>query len=309
MAQDELARLRKRSEEALSAGRQEPIQLKLATNARKREALRQAIITIKDDLAQAEENVRAYEQLYKDKLVSREVLIQKRREIPAIQDKIRQSEVELQALDAQDAEILESANEKIRQLRQDLEAAGAKLAGLNDKLLLGTRVIAQFQGRILEVLIREGDRVSAGAALATVEISTNGAAPLEILLYVPAREGVRIKPGLPVHISPQFARKEEFGYILGEVTSAATFPVTRDRLRQVLQNDQLVESLAGQEVSFEVRVTPSLDPASPSGYRWSSSSGYPERLQNGAIITAEIVVARRHPIALLFPFLDKLTGP
>lgn len=308
VARDEYSRIRGKYEEALAEGAREPVRLKLAANAQKREALRLALITSQGDLAQAEENVRAYEQLFQEKLVSREVLIQKRREIPAIQDKIRQNEVDRKSLDADDAELLKTEDEKVKDLRKQLAEAAGKLEQANAKLALSTRVISRFEGRILEVLVREGSQVTAGAPLANLELADGGGSRPEIVMAVPARDGIRVKPGMNVRISPEFAQKEEFGFVLGRVTAIGSFPVTRDRMKQILQNEQLVDTFGGKEAVFEVHVEMLPDPHTRSGYKWSSSKGYPEPLHSGAIVQAEIIVEQRRPISLLVPYLKNLLG-
>lgn len=308
MAREAHARIRQKYEEALATEAREHVRLRLAANAQKREALRLALITIQGDLAQAEENVRAYEQLFKEKLVSREVLIQKRREIPAIHDKIRQNEVDARALDAEDAELLKTEDEKLKDLRQQLAEAAGQLEQAGAKLALSTRIVSHFEGRIHDVLVREGSQVTAGAPLATVEIGGEGGSRPEIVMVVPARDGIRVRPGMDARISPEFARKEEYGFVLGRVTAVGAFPVTRDRMRQILQNDQLVDTFGGNEAVFEVHVEMLTDPRTRSGYKWSSSNGYPEPLPSGAMVAVEIIVEQRRPISLLIPYLKNLLG-
>ncbi len=307
MARDAYDRAGKEYQNALSGEEKVHIRLRLETNVQKREALRMAINNTKESLADAETNVKAYQQLFDEKLVSYETLMQKRREVPATQDKIRQDEVELKSLDAEDAEVLRTESEKLRALHDQLLKAARELEQLNEKLALGTRVISNFDGRVLEVLAREGSPVLAGAALANVEIA-GSVRILEIVMIVPARDGIRVKQGMDVHLSPEFAEKEEYGFVMGRVISVGAFPATRERMRQVLQNDQLVDSFGGKEAGFEVHVEPLSDPATPSGYKWSSSKGYPEPLPSGTLVKAEIVVEQRHPITLLVPYFKHLLG-
>jgi len=307
VARDDHDRARRKYEEALSTEEKERVRLRLEANSEKREALRSLIGNTREGLRDARVNVEAYELLYREKLVAYETLMQRRREVPAMEDRIKESEAALKALDAEDADILRTQSEKLRTLHNQMLEAAGRLEQLSERMSLGTRVVSNFDGRVLEVLAQEGSPVQAGAALATVEISGSGT-PLEILMIVPARDGIRVKPGMNAHISPEFARKEEYGYVLGRVTSVGAFPVTRDRINKVLRNDQLTDSFAGGEAGFEVHVEPIADDSTKSGYKWSSSKGYPDPLPSGTIVKAEIVVERRPPITLLIPYLRHLLG-
>jgi HlyD family secretion protein len=77
---------------------------------------------------------------------------------------------------------------------------------------------------------------------------------------------------------------------------------------RVLKNDKLVTALAGQDAPYEIHVDLQVDPTTVSGYRWSSSSGPPQRIQSGTLSRGSIAVQRRRPVELVIPLVKKYTG-
>ena len=70
-------------------------------------------------------------------------------------------------------------------------------------------------------------------------------------------------------------------------------------------NDSLAKSLTLGGPVTEVHATMLNDPATVSGFHWSSSSGPPVQVTSGTICSLKVVVKRERPISLLFPYLTK----
>ncbi len=162
-------------------------------------------------------------------------------------------------------------------------------------------VSSPFAGRVLEWATHRGDRVKKGAGLVVLEPLDEH---LEAVLYVPVGVGYRVRPGMEVQLTPANVRKNEFGYLLGRVKSAAKFPATRTGLVRRLQNDELANSLAGAGPSLEVVVELVPDRATKSGYEWSSARGTGVELYSGTPCRGLITVGEQRPIQLLLPALD-----
>ena len=95
----------------------------------------------------------------------------------ASQQEYDQAMAALQAAEAQ----LKAADEQIRQQRTELAYA---------------RVISPTAGIVGDVPVRQGDRVTRGTVLTTVEDNTG----LEVYVQVPVQDATRLKLGLPVRI-------------------------------------------------------------------------------------------------------------
>ncbi len=83
-------------------------------------------------------------------------------------------------------------------------------------------------GRVVEIMVNAGDVVASGKALATLTQVDGDTTGLQVVLYADAAEGKRIRPGMKVEISPTAFREEEYGRVLGEVSSIADLPATHE---------------------------------------------------------------------------------
>jgi HlyD family secretion protein len=177
--------------------------------------------------------------------------------------------------------------------------------GLEQRLLATGAIVSLADGRVVEVLFAEGQLASAGAPILRLEPATG---PLEALVYVPASEGKKIRPGMRVRIAPATVLPEEFGYIEGTVLSVSTFPASPDGMMRVLQNEALVSSLSASGTPFELFVQLARDTATVSGYRWTSGDGPALELFSGTPAIALITERAERPIVLVLPFLRRWLG-
>ena len=168
-----------------------------------------------------------------------------------------------------------------------------------------TNVKSTVEGRVVEVKKRAGDRVTAGEAIAVVEPPS---AMLEPLVYVNASLGKRIKPGMEAQISPSTVRKEEYGFLVGKIRTVGEYPVTPQAVRSAVANEALANQLLGESSKIEVWASLMSNPATPSGYTWSSSSGPPFKIDGGTQIIVSVVVDRRPPISYIIPMLRGAVG-
>jgi HlyD family secretion protein len=111
-----------------------------------------------------------------------------------------------------------------------------------------------------------------------------------------------------VQVSLATAKKERYGYLIGAVQTVSTYPSTVQGMMAVVENERLVQLLsqAGPPVAVLVTLTP--DPATSSGYRWSSKAGASVDLSSGTLATADIVVEEIRPISLILPLLKGAIG-
>lgn len=199
------------------------------------------------------------------------------------------------------------AQTKMSQSGQELRVDDIKrmLREMEESLAATTDVKSPYAGRVLEVVGGGGTLVGAGSRILTLEPSD---APLQAILYIPAGEGKKVRPGMDVRISPSTVKAEEYGFLVGKVKSVGEFPVTPEGLRKILRNDRLAEELTRSTSSIEI--VASLFPAenTPSGYRWSSSKGPPTPVFSGTQSRGSVVVENKKPISYVLPVLKKSLG-
>jgi HlyD family secretion protein len=167
------------------------------------------------------------------------------------------------------------------------------------------KLLSPYTGRVLELMTDPGNLVSPGSRILTLETLE---APVDAVVYIPAQEGKKVRPGMRARVSPTTVRVEEFGYIIGTVESVADFPSTPEGLDRTLRNANLVSTLSGRGAPIEVVVRLGLDAKTPSGYRWSSSQGPPIQVFTGTLCSAAVEVAAKRPAEYVLPFLKELVG-
>jgi Biotin-lipoyl like len=160
-------------------------------------------------------------------------------------------------------------------------------------------------GRVLEILVKEGSPVDKGSVILILEPVGE---VLQALIYVPMGKGLRVEPAMPVEVSPHGVKASEYGYLVGEVSSAAKFPSTNEGMMRNLENDVLVKSLLAQGPCLRITAELHRDPDAPSGYQWSSSHGPGLRLHTGTTCRALITVREQRPISLLIPLTREFLG-
>jgi HlyD family secretion protein len=159
-----------------------------------------------------------------------------------------------------------------------------------------------FPCQILNRSARESDSVKKGDPLLLLEDLTK---PLLARLYVPVSTGYTVEANMPVQVSPANVNSSEFGFLKGQVVSAARFPITQQELAARLQNQDLAQQLATGGPKLQILVALVADPKAPSGYQWSASTGPSLQLYSGTPCQGRIIVAQRRPIQLVFPSLGK----
>jgi HlyD family secretion protein len=92
------------------------------------------------------------------------------------------------------------------------------------------------------------------------------------------------------------------------VTSIADYPATPAALMRNFQNESLVTALTGSGPVTEVHVQLIADPATGSGYKWSSPLGPPVKLSSGTLCSVQIVTRRQRPVTLILPSVKEMLG-
>lgn len=224
------------------------------------------------------------------------------------------AQVEQATLDLQIA----SQERRLEEIERDADAGvmSASLAGRRDRLKTeldrlkkqrdtGAKLFSPVEGRVVEVRAIQGERVTAGRPVVTIERSTEGQ-ELEALLYFDSHVGKGLKPGMSIELVPSVVRKERTGVLIGKVKAVEQYPSTRLGMMGALRNEQLVDAFiqAAGGAPIAVRAELVRDKATPSGYRWSSGAGPEVILTSGTRCEGAVITRTHRPIALVFPALD-----
>jgi HlyD family secretion protein len=187
---------------------------------------------------------------------------------------------------------------RINNLLRNVDLAKHALSSASD-------VVAPGDGRVVAIISYQGAMVGAGQPIITYEAAKEG---LEAVAYVPADKAKAIQPGMQAHLSPSGIEREEYGYMLGRVRSVGYFPATSEDVTHAFENEALARAMMSAGPVTEVLIDLVTNPATQSGYQWSSPKGPPDSITSGAVSSVEIVTRAQHPIELVIPYLKGKLG-
>ncbi len=281
--------------------------LELKSIEQDRAAINEMIATNEKRRATLEEISRKYRDLVARHVATEQQALLAEQTVDGVVREISEGRVRLRNLAAREAQVRQAQEKEKLQRGLRLSDLTRKISGLEERLERTSKVVCPFHGRVAELRIsRRNTEVKPGSPLFLVVPGGEAEDELEATLYVAAGEGKNIRPGMSVELSPSTVRREEFGSMLGKVESIAELPTTEQAMMAHFNDPTLVKTfLQTSGIPLEIRVRLERNPATPSGYQWTSSQGPPTRVSRGTLCNATIVVEEQRPIVLLLPVLKK----
>jgi HlyD family secretion protein len=240
-------------------------------------------------------------------LEAEQAILQNQSRMRDLRGSLKQLDLEIAQLATRRRRVAQTSLERSTERQNAIESLQAQLAILESRADTMGVIRSELEGRVVELLVAEGQLVGLGARLASLETDQR-TSDLACLLYLPVRDGKRVAEGAAVQVVPDVISRERFGGIQGRVVSVSPFPMTRDAVTVTVGSREVAEHLTTAEPHVEVVIALAADPATPSGYRWTSASGPPLRLTAGTTAQVRVIVEERAPITYVLPFLRSLTG-
>lgn len=302
-----LADLREERQSSLAFGRRD---LALQTTAleQQRAAAEQSVAAAEESRRWLGQKIIEQERLAKQGLITKQTLLATREQYNAAVQRASSGRSELAQIRVRTLALVNEHDGEKEDARLRLEDAEHEVARLERELAERSEVRTPYTGRVLELMTEQGDIVTGGEPILTLDLTGRSVKKLMAVLYVPSIEGKRIRAGMPVRIAPSTVKQEEYGMMLGRVTYVSDFPATSQGMALVLKNDQLVSVLSGNGAPYEVHADLMVAPETASKYKWSSSDGPPLTIQSGTLATASIEVRAERPIGMVIPLFRKYTG-
>ncbi len=276
--------------------------------AQQRTTVEQSIAAAEQSIKWYEEKITIQEKLVQEGLLTKQTLLTTRQQLDSSKQQVSDGRSQLAQIAVRELDLRNRRAEDVRASLVKIEQHERTVAELERDIKANTEIVAQQTGRILELLTEQGNVVSKGEAILTLDLMGRTVKDLEAVIYVPSIYGKQIKVGMPALIAPSTVKQEEYGLMMGRITYVSDFPATARGMRRVLKNDKLVSSLAGGDAPYEIHADLLIDAGTFSKYKWSSSQGPPLRIQSGTLASAQITVASRRPIEMVIPLLREYTG-
>lgn len=287
-----------------SSGNRE-ILLNKESASRKMEFYRKETSDLEKQIAWLRQKETNQKKLLKDGIITDQDLIDTQKAIDSLNSQIGRITNDLNQIEIQLFQVSTNKDLEKTDIIQQISTQKRKIAGLAKSLEQSSSVLSPYSGRIIELNADRGVIVNTASPLAKVELVGRNTKSLEATLYFPALQGKKIKKGMKAQIAPSTTRQEEYGFMLGIVTSVSEFPVSAAAMMTVLHNEALVQSLSSGGAPIEVRVDLIPDPRTPSGYKWSSGKGPNLIMGSGTMCMGSIVVEQQKPLNMIIPVFRK----
>ena len=139
-----------------------------------------------------------------------------------------------------------------------------------------------------------------GSIPETANISGTALAPHErsmaVYCYLPISETKLLLEGMEVRVSPDYAPKEQYGYIYGKIKSISHSPVTADRIQAELgEHMKFLFVPSGNVIEVVIELE-----TQDGGLKWSSAKGASVDLIDGSSCALTVITAERKPYELMF---------
>ncbi|UKO95888.1 NHLP bacteriocin system secretion protein [Nostoc sp. UHCC 0870] len=222
--------------------------------------------------------------------------------ISDLQAQLKKLDSELTSQAQQDLE-----NTNVR--KKEMQEVKREIARLQLQLGDNSKIISQYNGRVLETTVASGQVINVGTRLANIEVE-NPSSKLVGLAYFSVAEGKKIQSGMTIQITPETVKRERFGGIVGKVTNISNFPITKEAAANEVGNSEVVEGLVSQKQEGLIQIFSDIEQDSQtfSGYKWSSSKGPQMKISSGTTTVVRVQVEERAPITFVLPILRSFSG-
>ncbi len=199
------------------------------------------------------------------------------------------------------------------QLGERLVAVQHRIARLTAQLQRESAVVSRDFGIVAQVNVSLGDLVRFDTPIVSMTPNVDtlyrqrpGPSRIIAAAFIPGQSGKKVLAGMPALVDPLSIRRDVYGNMIGEVQSVSDVPITPERMRQILRNDELVRRLTTSGAPFLAQVTLRINRDLPSGFAWTSSAGPPMPITAGTLAEVSITTERVTLISLVVPALKAL---
>jgi HlyD family secretion protein len=304
LAEEALAEARREAARTVKL-RTDTARLKAAAIDRERSNLEREIATLQDQERFAAERVAQQEQLFVEKLTTKQSLVDAQEKTTGIHNDIARHYAQIEQLQADQFAIEAAPQDTGAEVTERVSDLARHLAGLRQELRQTTTITSPCEGEALEVKTYLGAVTAAGSPLITIQPKER---TLEALAYVPSSQAKMVRIGMEAQLSPSTVRREEHGYLRATVTAVSDFPLSPTALLRRFENESIATAMAADGPVTEIRLALYPDKIQASGYRWSSAKGPPVTLSSGTLCDVMIVTQRQRPLSLIIPSWKERLG-
>ena len=296
-------------DDSLSLVEQSQLDLSEATLERSLDSLQQEIESSTKLRGMKQEQLTAQRELIKKGYISQNTLIATLQEVTQLEQAIMKSETSLK----ESRQSHESTRASIKQARasrlDELNQSRSQLLELQKRRDTQLQVYTDVAGVVVGVRQDRGAVLDAGDSLVEIQVGGRKGGPLKCLAYLSLKTGKRATVGMPAEVSPTVAKRSRYGFIDAKVSSVEEYVASDAQLDNVFANRSIVQQIRKDlGPVIRVKIEMESDPATVSGFRWSTRKGYPVVLTPGTEVQVDVIVEERRPISYVIPWLRSQLG-
>ena len=269
--------------------------------ARQRDRLDELERTSRDLEEKAGMRLRDDRKLFEMRIIDRMAVERSEQALSVLQQNLFEVLRRRDALDEDDIRRRNSISSRLSHARGELLKAELKVSEL--KALIETwRIRAPVSGRIIEIKAQIGATLSPGESVLSIETGGKG---LDVLTYISAMDGKRVKAGMSVLVTPATVRREEYGSMIGVVEHVSEFPASLNGMVAVLRNQELARTFSTAGPPYPARIALTPDATTRSGFAWTSPQATGVEITPGTLATVEIRASTKPPASLVLPWIKE----
>lgn len=120
-----------------------------------------------------------------------------------------------------------------------------------------------------------------------------------LIAFISSEQGGLVTLGMEAQVMPDFAPREEYGYIKAYVSKISPYPVTGQYIREN-RTELFVSTIDERKNYLQIEITLMPDAQAQSHLKWSNSSSGDIDAPTGTVCGADIVIKKCHPYEWLF---------
>lgn len=284
---------------------QKDMQYQIESFQAQRHILSTSVLTLEGRVAFVRQQLDKQNQLLEKGLIVPTRVEATRQDLASALEQIESQKIKIEELRSKEFSIRNNTENSIKESEFRINAVERNITMLENRLTYDSRVVSKVSGKVVEIEVSPGEVVSMGTPVISVESQER---KLEVVLYVSAADGKKVRSGMEVDIVPSSVKKEEHGSALGLVAFVSDYPATYGGMFQLLKNEQLARSLSQNAAPYAIRAELIPDSTTVSGYKWTSGKGPPITIQAGSTCQGEITVELKRPIDYVIPYLKNKLG-
>lgn len=144
-----------------------------------------------------------------------------------------------------------------------------------------------------------------------ISVNTNGViisndeGKQQAICYINISNGKKIDKGMEVILYPETVINQEYGHMRGMVISVEPYVTSEEDIEKRLDNEELVNLFTKNGPVVEVVCSIQEDDTTASGFYWSNKKGKDVIINEGTLFAADIVIDKKSPISIIFPYLNE----